>query len=209
MIYVFIIDDHPMFIDGVKSAFHQDVDKVEFVGEANLCTDALEPLKESGADVLLLDLNMPEVNGVECCKQIKKILPDIKVVFLTGETDAPLLFDAWMSGASAIVLKYCGKQELLQTMRRVLDGERIIGQNVPFFFDQIEGVKDDKKPTLTLREEEVLKLLATGLTRNEVADQLNITSAAVNFHCKNLFKKFNKNRIHSLLAEARKLKVIS
>ncbi|NOX86896.1 MAG: response regulator transcription factor [Chlorobi bacterium] len=209
MIYVFMIDDHPMFIDGVKSAFDPEADRVEFVGEANLCMKAIEPLKESGADVVLLDLNMPELNGVECCKRIKKVLPDIKVVFLTGETDTALLFDAWMSGASAIVLKYCGKKELLQTMRRVIEGERIIGQNVPFFFDQIEGAKDDKVPTLTLREEEVLKLLATGLSRSEVADELHITSAAVNFHCKNLFKKFNKNRIHSLLAEARKLKVIS
>jgi len=209
MIYVFMIDDHPMFIDGVKSAFNPDVDKVEFVGSANRCTNAIEPLKESGADVVLLDLNMPEVNGVECCKRIKKALPEIKVIILTGETDTAFLFDAWMSGASAIVLKYCGKDELQQTMRRVLTGERIIGQNVPFFFDQIEGAKDDSVPTLTLREEEVLKLLATGLSRSEVADELHITSAAVNFHCKNLFKKFNKNRIHSLLAEARKLKVIS
>ncbi len=209
MIYVFMIDDHPMFIDGVKSAFNPEIDKVEFVGSANLCTNAIEPLKESGSDVVLLDLNMPEVNGVECCKRIKKVLPDIKVIILTGETDTAFLFDAWMSGANAIVLKYCGKDELLQTMRRVITGERIIGKNVPFFFDQIEGAKDEKVPTLTLREEEVLKLLATGLSRSEVADELHITSAAVNFHCKNLFKKFNKNRIHSLLAEARKLKVIS
>ncbi len=209
MIYVFMIDDHPMFIDGVKSAFNPEVDQVEFVGEANLCLKGIEPLKESGADVVLLDLNMPEVNGVECCKRIKKILPDVKVIFLTGETDSPFLFDAWMSGANAIVLKYCGKEELLQTMRRVLEGERIIGKKVPFFFDQIEGVKEDKTPVLTIREEDVLKLLATGLTRSEVADELHISSAAVNFHCKNLYKKFNKNRIHSLIAEARKLKVIS
>lgn len=209
MIYVFMIDDHPMFIDGVKSAFNKEVDDVEFVGEANLCLKGIEPLKESRAEVVLLDLNMPEVNGVECCKRIRKVLPDIKVIFLTGETDAPFLFEAWMSGANAIVLKYCGKEELLQTMRRVIEGERIIGQNVPFFFDQIEGVKDDKTPTLTKREEDVIKLLATGLTRSEVADQLHLTTAAVNFHCKNLFKKFNKNRIHSLIAEARKLKVIS
>ena len=209
MIYVYSIDDHPLFINGVKSAFNQEVDKVEFVGSANSGYVALEELKDSLTHIVLLDMVMPEINGVETCKRIKKQYPELKIIILTGETDSVLLFDAWMAGADAILSKYCGKPELHQTMTRVLRGERIIGQNVPFFFDQIEGAKDENKPELTQREEEVLKLLATGLTRTEVADQLHLSSAAVNFHCKNLFKKFNKNRIHSLLAEARKLKIIS
>jgi len=209
MIYVYSIDDHPLFIDGVKSAFDQEVDKVEFVGSANSGYKALEELKDSATDVVLLDIVMPEINGIETCKRVKKQYPELKIVILTGETESSLLFDVWMAGADAILLKYCGKQELHQTMIRVLRGERIIGQNVPFFFDQLGGTKDKNTPDLTQREEEVLKLLATGLTRSEVADQLHLSSAAVNFHCKNLFKKFNKNRIHSLLAEARKLKIIS
>ena len=209
MIYVYSIDDHPLFIDGVKSAFDHEIDKVEFVGSANSGYKALEELKDSVADVVLLDIVMPEINGIETCKRIKKLYPELKVIILTGETESSLLFDVWMAGSDAILLKYCGKQELHQTMTRVLRGERIIGQNVPFFFDQLEGAKDKNTPDLTQREEEVLKLLATGLTRSEVADQLHLSSAAVNFHCKNLFKKFNKNRIHSLLAEARKLKIIS
>ena len=209
MIYVYSIDDHPLFIDGVKSAFDHEIDKVEFVGSANSGYKALEELKDSVADVVLLDIVMPEINGIETCKRIKKLYPELKVIILTGETESSLLFDVWMAGSDAILLKYCGKQELHQTMTRVLRGERIIGQNVPFFFNQLEGAKDKNTPDLTQREEEVLKLLATGLTRSEVADQLHLSSAAVNFHCKNLFKKFNKNRIHSLLAEARKLKIIS
>lgn len=209
MIYVYSIDDHPLFIDGVKAAFSIDVDKVEFVGSSNSGYIALEELKDSAVDVVLLDMVMPEMNGIEACKRIKKQYPELKVIILTGETESSLLFDVWMAGADAILLKYCGKDELFQTMTRVLRGERIIGQNVPFFFDQIETNKDKDKPELTQREEEVLKLLATGLTRSEVADQLHLSNAAVNFHCKNLFKKFSKNRIHSLLAEARKLKIIS
>lgn len=209
MIYVYSIDDHPLFIDGVRSAFSQEGDKVEFVGSANSGYVALEELSDSVADIVLLDIVMPEINGIETCKRVKKQYPELKVIILTGETESSLLFDVWMAGADAILLKYCGKQELHQTMTRVLRGERIIGQNVPFFFDQIDAGKDKDTPELTQREEEVLKLLATGLTRSEVADQLHLSSAAVNFHCKNLFKKFNKNRIHSLLAEARKLKIIS
>lgn len=209
MIYVYSIDDHPLFISGVKSAFDKEVDKVEFVGSANSGSAALEELKDSFADIVILDMVMPEMNGVEVCKRIKKQFPELKIIIVTGETNTSLLFDAWMAGADAILLKFCGKQELHQTMTRVLRGERIIGQNVPFFFDQLEGGKGKNTPELTQREEEVLKLLATGLTRAEVADELHLSSAAVNFHCKNLFKKFNKNRIHSLLAEARKLKIIS
>jgi len=72
MIYVFMIDDHPMFIDGVKSAFNPEIDKVEFVGSANLCTNAIEPLKESGSDVVLLDLNMPEWRQCNRLKILRK-----------------------------------------------------------------------------------------------------------------------------------------
>jgi len=209
MINVFIVDDHPLFIDGVSSAFIKDIDNIEVVGSANSGNEAIEKLKDSNADVVLLDLVMPEMGGAECSELLKKLYPSLKIVILTGETDTSLLYKVWMNGVDAIELKYCGKQALVSTIKEVMLGKRIIGQKVPYFFDNIETSSGRSSPSLTKREEEVLKLLATGYTRKEVADKLFLSIDAVHFHCKNLFKKFNKNRIHLLLAEARKLKIIS
>lgn len=209
MIYVFIVDDHPLFIDGVSSAFIKDIDNIEVIGSANSGKEAVEKLKDSKADVVLLDLVMPEMGGYECSEILKKIYPSKKIIILTGETDTSLLYKVWMNGVDAIELKYCGKQALVSTIKEVMSGKRIIGQKVPYFFDNIETTLGRSAPILTKREEDVLKLLATGYTRKEVADKLYLSIDAVHFHCKNLFKKFNKNRIHLLLAEARKYKIIS
>jgi DNA-binding NarL/FixJ family response regulator len=209
MIYIFIVDDHPLFIDGVSSAFIKDIDNIEVIGSANSGKEAIEKLKDSKADVVLLDLVMPEMGGYECSEILKKIYPSKKIIILTGETDTSSLYKVWMNGVDAIELKYCGKQALVSTIREVMAGKRIIGQKVPYFFDNIETTSGRNAPNLTKREEEVLKLLATGNTRKEVADKLFLSIDAVHFHCKNLFKKFNKNRIHLLLAEARKYKIIS
>lgn len=209
MIYAFIVDDHPLFIDGVISAFDKEIDKIEIIGSAKSGKEAIEKLKGSNADVVLLDLVMPDMGGLECSLLLKKLYPEKKVIILTGETDTALLYKVWMNGVDAIELKYCGKQALITTIKEVMAGKRIIGQKVPYFFDNIESSTGKNLPVLTKREEEVLQLLATGHTRKEVADILFLSVDAIHFHCKNLFKKFNKNRIHLLLAEAKKYKIIS
>jgi len=206
MIYLFLIDDHPLFLNGVKAVLETDTE-LAVLGSANSCKEGAEKMDTDLIDVILLDLLMPEVNGVTCARSIKKNYPHIKIIALTGELDEGLLHDAWFSGMDAILLKYCGRDELIETIKTVSQGNKIIGKNVPYFFslekDNREGV-----PKLTRREEDVLKLLALELSRREVADRLSISIGAVNFHCKNLFRKFNKNKIQGLLSEAKRLSII-
>lgn len=206
MIYLYLIDDHPLFINGVKAVLETD-SQLAVIGSANSCAEAAEKMDTDLIDVILLDLLMPEVNGITCARSIKKNYPQIKIIALTGELDEELLHDAWFSGMDAILLKYCGRDELIETIKTVSKGNKIIGKNVPYFFSLEHDNRPDV-PVLTRREEDVLKLLALELSRREVAERLSISIAAVNFHCKNLFRKFNKNKIQGLLSEAKRLSII-
>ncbi len=206
MIYLYLIDDHPLFINGVKAVLETDTD-LAVIGSANSCREGLETMNSKQVDIILLDLLMPELNGVACARTLKRLFPDIKIIALTGELDENLLHDAWLSGMDAILLKYCGREELIETIKTVSHGNKIIGKNVPYFFS-LEKNDDPNIPQLTRREEDVLKLLALDLSRREVSERLSISLDAVHFHCKNLFRKFNKNKITSLLTEARRLSII-
>jgi len=208
MINIFVIDDHPVLIEGVKSVFDSSEDKIKVVGFAFSAKEALSKLKRSSAKVILLDLRMPEFNGVELCSILKKEFPDKKVIAFTGETDTAMLFNVWMNKVDAILMKGCNKQELVSTIHAVLAGERKVGTEVPNFFVQIESDKNENKPRLTRRELQVLNALAKGYKRTEVGEMLDISKVAVDFHCKNLFKKFNKTRLLEVISEARNANII-
>jgi len=208
MINIFVIDDHPVLIEGVKSVFDSTEDKIKVVGFAYSAKEALSKLKRSSAKVILLDLRMPEFNGVELCGILKKEFPDKKIIAFTGETDTAMLFNVWMNKVDAILMKGCNKQELVTTIHAVLAGERKVGSDVPNFFVQIESDKNENKPRLTRRELQVLNALAKGYKRTEVGEMLDISKVAVDFHCKNLFKKFNKTRLLEVISEARNANII-
>lgn len=124
MINIFVIDDHPVFIDGIKTVFKNGNDKIKVSGSATSVKEALPKLKRSRAKVVLLDLIMPEISGVEFCLTIKKRFPEKKVIALTGELNPTVLYNAWMNKADAIIMKYCEKQELIDTIHTVLEGNR-------------------------------------------------------------------------------------
>jgi len=206
MIYLFLIDDHPLFINGVKAVLETD-ENLAVVGSSTSCREAITMIDSENVDVILLDLVMPETSGIVCARSLKKAYPRIKIIALTGELDEALLHEAWLSGMDGMLLKYCGRTELLETIKSVYKGNKVIGKNVPYFFN-LEKNTTSEIPRLTRREEDVLKLLALNLSRKEVSERLLITLDAVNFHCKNLYRKFKKNKIQSLLEESRKLGII-
>lgn len=207
MINIFVIDDHPVFIDGLRSIFDNREDRIKISGWAYSAKEALPKLKRSKAQVVLLDLVMPEFSGVEFCLLIKKQFPEKKVIALTGELNANLLYNTWLNMADAILMKYCGKEELLETIYAVLAGRRVLGKDVPEFYDQLRA-SEQHKPYLTRTEMQILNLLAKGHKRQEVSDLLGSNLNAVNFHCKNLFKKFDKNNLLGVVEAARKAKLI-
>lgn len=208
MINIFVIDDHPVYIDGLKSVFNNGADKIKVTGWATSAKEALPKLKRSRAKVVLLDLIMPEISGVEFCLVIKNKFPEKKVIALTGELNPTILYNAWINKADAIIMKYCEKEELVETIYDVLTGKRITGEDVPDFNDLLRDT-DTKSPRLTPSEQQVLNLLAQGHSREETAKILGSSTNAVHFHCKNMFKKFKKNNITSVIEEAKKRGLIT
>jgi DNA-binding NarL/FixJ family response regulator len=208
MTNVFVIDDHPMFIDGLKSVFANNKDGIKISGSANSADEALPLLIRSKAKIVLLDLKMPGTSGDEFCLVLKRKFPDKKVIALTGETDTTLLYNTWNNMVDAILIKHCGKQELVNVITSVLSGKRILGTNVPEFLIQRNINKSDR-PRLTNSELRVITLLSTGKSRPEVGQVLGTSQHAVNFHVKNIFKKFKMNKIMSVVDEAKRLQLIT
>lgn len=208
MIKVFVIDDHPIFIDGLRSVFSSGSDNIKISGSANSADEALPKLKHSKAEVVLLDLVMPGMSGVDFCLIIKKQFPEKKIIALTGELDADLLFKVWENKADAILLKYSGKDELVGTINDVLEGKRILGKDIPDFSD---FYRSQTKPKIKLTKKEllILKVLAEGKKRSEVAVLLNSNENTINFHCRNIFRKFDKNNLVSVIESAKKEMIIS
>ncbi len=207
MINIFIIDDHPIVIDGLISIFADEKDEIKISDSANSAREALPKLKRSNADVVLLDLIMPKISGVEFCKVIKAEFPDKKVIVFTGVLNPTLLHKAWNNKADAILIKTCGKQELVNTINTVLMDQKVVGDGVPGFWDNKPIVTETKR-NITLGEQRVLSLLAKNNSRDDVAVMIGISRSTVNFHCRNLFRKFNKKKILAVIEEARKENII-
>lgn len=208
MINIFIIDDHPVVIDGIRSIFSDGDDKIKVSGWANSAKEALPKLKRSLASVVLLDLIMPDFTGVEFCLVIKEQFPDKKVIALTGELNPTILYNTWLNKADAILMKYCGKEELVDTIHSVLAGRRIIGDKVPDFYEHLRS-EETRERKLTPSEHQILSLLAKGHKRSAVGKILGTSENAVDFHCRNLFKKFNKNKLVAVLEEAKRENLIT
>jgi DNA-binding NarL/FixJ family response regulator len=202
MINIFVIDDHPVFIDGIKANFADGEDNIKVSGWAYSAKEALPKLKRSRAKVVLLDLIMPEITGVEFCLVLKNDFPDKKVIALTGELNPTLLYNTWLNKADAILLKYCGKDELVDTIHGVLAGSRILGDNVPDF-DSYFRDPEKRKTKLTRREQQILTLLAKGYSREKVGEILKSNKNAVNFHCHNMFRKYNTSKLVTVIDMAR------
>ena len=203
MTNIFVIDDHPVYIDGIKSAFKDGEDKIKVSGWATSVKEAIPKLKRSRAKIVLLDLLMPVVNGVDFCLTLKNNFPEKKVIALTGALNPTILYNTWINKADAILMKYSKKQDIVDTIHSVLDGNRILGDDVPEFYELL--FNGDIKPTkLTVSEQQVINLLAKGHTRKKTASILGSTPNAVHFHCRNLFKKLKTNNITGAVKEARR-----
>lgn len=205
---LFIIEDHPIYVEGLIKVFDVQTDKMFVGGWANSIAEARQKLKSSSADVVLLDLNLPDESGVDFCIELKREYTDKKVIALTAETDTEILFNVWMNNVDAIIMKLGGKEVLIDTIRAVLKGKREIGKDVPPFFDISGPQKTDHVPVLTKREHQVLNLLSSGFIRKEVAEKLNVTIDTVDTHCKNMFKKYNVNSLQQLINQLKHLKLI-
>lgn len=188
---IMIADDHSMVREGLKSLLELEGD-IEVIAEAVDGLDCLEKLGEHKPDVLLLDINMPNMNGLDVLKELKARKSKVKVLMLTVHNETEYLMRAVDVGINGYVLKDSESAELKRAIFAVVDGETYIQPDlIPALnAKRIERNKDEEKiEELTRRELEVLKLLAVGMYNKEVAEKLEISERTVKNHVSNIFKK--------------------
>jgi len=178
---VLLADDHSLVLGAFENLLSGECDIVGQVADGRALIDAAEKLKP---DVIVLDIGMPLLNGLEAGRQIKRRLRDVKLVFLTMHEDADLAADAFRSGASAYLLKRSAASELVTAIREVMQGRSYV---TPLITAGLVGSLlnvDEQKPApeLTPRQREVLQLLAEGRSMKEVGNLLNLTARTVAFH---------------------------
>ncbi|MCB9455141.1 MAG: response regulator transcription factor [Anaerolineaceae bacterium] len=199
VIRLLIVDDHTLFREGLRAIFLTVTD-IEVVGEAASGAEAIEKAQKSNPHVILMDIQMGEMNGIEATALILKHLPDTKVIMLTMIEDNESLFAAMMSGARGYVLKGADKSEVLRSIRAVASGDVLFGaaiaNRVSDYFRNLNRVQHQLPPRvpfpeLSERELEVLHLIARGLNNHEISLQLNVMVKTVSNHISNIFSKLH------------------
>ena len=190
-IRIMITDDHSMIREGLKNLLELD-GEIEVIAEAENGEDCLKKLETITPDVLLLDINMPKLNGLEVLQNLKMRKSKINVLVLTVHNEVEYLMKAVDIGVSGYILKDSESSELKKAIFAIANGETYIQPNlIPVLNSKmIEKNRDEGKiDSLTKRELEVLKLLAVGMYNKEVAEKLNISERTVKNHVSNIFKK--------------------
>lgn len=190
-IRIMITDDHSMIREGLKNLLELD-GEIEVIAEAENGEDCLQKLETITPDVLLLDINMPKMNGLEVLQNLKMRKSKINVLVLTVHNEVEYLMKAVDIGVSGYILKDSESSELKKAIFAIANGETYIQPNlIPVLNSKmIEKNRDEGKiDSLTKRELEVLKLLAVGMYNKEVAEKLNISERTVKNHVSNIFKK--------------------
>lgn len=193
MIEVMLVDDHKMVREGMKQILEFD-NTIKVIAEASSGIECLEILKENIPDVLLLDINMPEMNGIEVVKKIRKNNVPVKILMLTVHKEVEYLLHLMDLGIEGYILKDSDSTELLKAIEMVVRGEKYIqAELMPALNSKLvkRDTDRDKLDMLTDREIEVLKLVAEGKFNKEIAAQLHISERTVKNHISNIFKKID------------------
>lgn len=201
-IRIFIYDDSNERRDSLKALLMLN-DELKFVGEAINCKNVLSEIENFYPDVVLMDINMPEVDGIEGLKLIKANHPEVKVLMQTAFDDSDKIFSCIKNGASGYILKNDKPQRILQAIEEVYQGgaamNPAIAQKVLDYFAPSEKAKQSKNP-LSPKENEVLAYLADGLSYKMVADKLGVSYVTINTHAKRIYEKLHISSLGQAIA---------
>lgn len=202
-IKVLLTDDHQIIIDGLKSLL-KNSDEIVVAAEANNGREALRILELLSIDVVLMDIDMPVLNGIETLKEIRKQFRNVKVIILSMHNEAGMIKSLMDIGANGYLLKSCSQDELIGAIKKVFTGQNYFSTDVTLALLNTSGTSnpEQKNELLTDRETEILKLIAAGFSNKEIGDQLFISHRTVDTHRTNLMKKLDVNNIAGLISYA-------
>jgi DNA-binding NarL/FixJ family response regulator len=210
-IKVLIADDHPVVREGLMAMLNRQED-FDVVGEAKDGVEAVSKTKELAPDVVLMDLRMPELDGVEAIHQIKAARPNTHVIILTTYSDDEYIFRGIEAGARAYLLKDAPREELFKAIRAVHRGESLIQPVVASrLLDRLTELsrRAPSGEELSARELEVLRLMAKGAANKEIGAQLSISQSTVKTHISSIFQKLGVNDRTGAVTQALKRGIIS
>lgn len=213
-IKIIIVDDHQVVRDGIVASlmFYEDI---EVIAEASNGKKLIEKLDEFSPDVIILDIAMPDMSGIEACKILKKDFPEIKIIIFTGNESRESIFDALKAGADAFLPKETDREELIKAIYAVNKGEKYISKIISNtviidFINSEKNINQENKNICELseREHEVLKQIADGLSYKEIGEKLFISVKTVEKHKRNILDKLKLDTTVDLVKYAIKNKII-
>jgi len=209
-----IVEDHELTRFGLKTTF-EDVDYVETIYEASSAEDAIEIFKNNSIDIVIMDLGLPNMNGIEATAQIRKLNPEVKVIILTSHNDEKEVLDSLKAGANAYCSKEINLQRLVQVVQSVGDGAAWFDPSIAHIVLQAtantkigEPAGSYKDYDLTAREAQILKLMTQGFSNMEIAQELVISVNTTKAHVANILQKLEVDDRLQAALKALKYKIV-
>jgi DNA-binding NarL/FixJ family response regulator len=212
-IKLFILDDHQLFIDGIKALLKNELLYI-VIGEASNGIIALDLIKKNPPHIVLSDISMPEMGGVEFTRELKKTYPNIKVLALSMFSEKSIISEMLDAGASGYILKNTGKEELKNALQKIAGGgvyfsDEVSSEMMKVFNERGQKKEDENKVSFTEREKEIIQLIATEYSNAQIGEKLFISERTVESHRKNIFRKVNTKSVVGLIKYAYANKLIN
>lgn len=210
MVRVLIIDDHPLVSEGI-AAMLTSAGYITIAGTCKTAADAIAFMQSESTDVILMDIGLPDMDGLQLCPLIRSKDKQLKIVGLSSSAETSIIGQMLQRGANGYLLKNAERSELIEAIDKVMDGHIYLSRAAnESFLLQFKTINDaiDNVPALTRREKEILQLLNEGLNGPQIAARLFLSQYTVETHRKNLLQKFNVNNTVTLLKSAREQRVI-
>jgi two-component system, NarL family, nitrate/nitrite response regulator NarL len=204
-IKVLVVDDHPMVLEGMRSMLVQ-IDFVMVSGTVSNAYAAMEHIKLTPPDIVITDINMPEISGIELTLKIKKEFPLVKIIAMSTFKERSYISQMIQNGASGYLVKSASKEEIEEAILSVYEGKLYMSLDINLSVTEKQEINN--VPVLSSREKEVLQLIADGMTNPQIATKLFISLHTVDSHRKNLLTKFAVNNTASLIRLAAKYDLV-
>lgn len=204
-IKILLVDDHQLILDGLNSLLNNR-EELLIAGEAKNGRDALQLVKLLEPDLLLMDIDMPVMNGIDALREMKKLAPAPKIIVLSMHEESGMIKNLMAMGADGYLLKSCSQDELLRAIHAVANGQPYFSHGVTLALlnTNPSALPSNNQPAefLTERETEIIKLISEGFSNKEIGNKLFISHRTVDTHRTNLMKKLNVSNIAGLISYA-------